>query len=221
MTVEELQDGLKRHDDGVLKYGCHKAGSREFCALEFSSIMRGKPFSDQADDLPDIRVLNDAFGRSKEADIARTAHVLPVMAVLWDWASWSVARKQGFSQLLAVKMVNRLIVALPGLPDDIVEQCRKASTCNAAARAAVAARAAGAAPEAAHAMYSAARAAAWAEHEDTAAAATAAAWAAADAARAAGAAGARVPILAIACHLWVEAAEESLLGDEVADEQDQ
>lgn len=63
MTVQELQDGLKRHDDGVLKYGDHASGSREFCALEFSAIMRGNPHGDTPGDLPDIRSLNDAFGQ--------------------------------------------------------------------------------------------------------------------------------------------------------------
>ena len=63
MTVEELQKGLVLHDKGVLKCGSHQAGSREFCALEFKSIMSGLTFTDNPTvvGMPDIRPLNDIF----------------------------------------------------------------------------------------------------------------------------------------------------------------
>lgn len=107
VTVETLKAGLEKHDKGVLKHGSHDAGSREYCALEFVSIMRcpkGKnPYQHMTDDpheveMPDLRPLNDAIEvwggfQSKKADTLRTKTLLPVLVVLWDWAKWSQKRQ--------------------------------------------------------------------------------------------------------------------------------
>ena len=144
MTVERLQLLLTEMDDGVLRCGSHKAGSREFCALEFESQVRGRKWSDTPITMPDIRPLNDMFGTGPRADKLRTAALLPLMAALWDWSNWSITRKQKFATCLIIGTVQEIISELPGLSKDIREACRKATTLEAARAAAeAAARAAG------------------------------------------------------------------------------
>ena len=190
MTTVELQAHLDRLDDGVLRGGKHSQG-REFCALEFSSQVRGKPWSDAPDDLPDVRPLND--GPWAANDRARTDALLPVLAVLWDWTTWTPARQQQWATDVVVQTVRRLVADLPGLPLVLREQCRRASTLDEAASAATfAARAARAAVSAA--SYAAA------------ASAASAAASAARAARAAAASAAGVVVLETACNIWVTAA---------------
>lgn len=99
MTVARLMAGLKKHDGGVLKTGCHGEGERKFCALEFSSMMRGKGVDDNPGDLPDFRSLNDAD--QWRSDKERTRHLLPVMAALWDWRTWSTKRQNRFTTLFS------------------------------------------------------------------------------------------------------------------------
>ena len=103
ITVEALQRGLIEHDKGVLKAGAHTSDSREFCALEFSSVMRGECFSDAPTALPDIRSLNDGPWVSNES---RTEHLLPVMCALWDWREWTWARQLSFTERLVVLTVQ-------------------------------------------------------------------------------------------------------------------
>lgn len=149
MKTEELQTLLDTMDNGILRRGAHKAGGREFCALEFESQVRGRAWSDDPVTLPDLRPLNDACWSS---DKVRTAALLPVMAAMWDWANWSTARRTRWAELVAIRSVQQMVSELPGLPDDIRAVCRAADTCNkawaaaeAAARAAWAAEAAWAA----------------------------------------------------------------------------
>src|SRR5215469_15946027 len=125
MDIETLQAALHDHDGGVLKHGTHSVESREFCALEFSSIVREKPFSDSPTDLPDLRPLNDGPWSS---DQARTDALVPVMVALWDWSEWTPARQQQWSARVAIATVNQIIAELPGLNDDICRQCREATT---------------------------------------------------------------------------------------------
>ena len=147
MTVEQLQEGLIKHDKGVLKYGSHKAGDREFCALEFRSVMQGIHFTDAPNKvgMPDLRRLNDAFGNGHEADQVRTKAMLPVLAALWDWQDWSKPRRTRFAQLLAVMIVNQITADLPKLPKAIKRKCQEAKNCEEACNAAAAAAAAAAA----------------------------------------------------------------------------
>ena len=41
MTLEQLHTLLQKHDDGILRSGAHAPG-REFCALEFEAVVRGR-----------------------------------------------------------------------------------------------------------------------------------------------------------------------------------
>ena len=204
MTTAQLQAELNRLDKGILLSGAHPPGD-QFCALEFSSQVRQKPWSDAPGDLPDVRALNDAPWSSAET---RTAALLPVMAALWDWRDWSNARQKAWAQKVAVLTVQCIIAELPGLPDAIRIQCREAVTLSEVETAAeVAARAAEAAAGAARAAGAAGAAGA--------AKAAGAAEAAAGAARAAGAAeaaeaaaGVNLPIQT-ACHIWIQAATDT------------
>ncbi len=222
MDTSELQRLLSEHDDGILRHGAHEEG-REFCALEFESRVRGRAWSDAPITLPDLRPLNDARWSS---DTARTAALLPVMAALWDWTSWSTERRQAWAERVVIATVNQIISELPSLPDEIRVRCRAATditaaraaawaSAEAAARAAADAEAWAAAWASADAARAAAEAAAWAAAWAAAdAAARAAAWAsawaareAAEAARAAREAAAADSVLLIACRIWIEAAE--------------
>ena len=156
MTQEELQGWLDREDDGILRSGAHQAGSRQFCALEFDSVVRGRDWSDTPITLPDLRPLNDGPWRS---DAARTAALLPVMVALWDWSTWTRARQRQWASSVALETVKQIIADLPGLPNPIRLQCQRATTL-AEATAAAGAVGAAAAWWAARAAGAAARAAA-------------------------------------------------------------
>ena len=207
MTTEKLQALLDAMDDGVLKYGAHKAGGRDFCALEFESQVRGRAWSDAPGTIPDIRPLNDAFGKGAVADKARTAALLPLMAVLWDWSTWTTTRKQHFVEHLVITTVQRTIAELSGLPEAIKRQCMAVVTLKDAA--AVVDNDA-AAHYAADAVAAARYAADAADAAADAAAADAARYAAAAAAAAAAnAADARLKSATLSCQIWLEAAESS------------
>jgi hypothetical protein len=211
MDVHTLQAELDRLDDGVLKQGAHQPGSREFCALEFDAVVRGRAHSDAPLTLPDLRPLNEALWSS---DVVRPHHLLPVMAAYWEWAEWSEEKRQRVMGRVVVLTVQRVIAGLPYLSPEIVMRCQQATTLETAGAAAyAAARAAHAAADAAaYAAYAAADAAADAAAyaADAACAAARAADAAANAAaHAAANAAARDSVLITACALWVEAAAES------------
>ena len=198
ITVAELQRELDTRDKGVLKAGVHTAASGEFCGLEFATVVRGKPFNDAPGDLPDLRPLNDGPWSS---DQVRTAAVLPVLAALWDWPTWTSARRQAWTRDVVLHTVTEIVSRLPGLDAAVAQACREATDLKAAEKAAAAA-AAEAAAEAEWAAARAARAAVWA-------AAAAAARAAAEAARSA--AWAADHVLQTACTIWIAAAEASAL----------
>ena len=189
MTVKQLQAELAIRDKGVLKAGSHKVEEREFCALEFVSVLHDEPLNDKPGHLPDLRSLNDGLWKS---DISRTESLLPVIAALWDWNNWSLNRKDKWAETVVVQTVNRIISRLPELSRSIITQCENATTLEMAARAARAADAADAAVDSAadeavdtaNAAYSAANAARAAANAANAANAAYAAYAA-NAARAA------------------------------------
>ncbi len=209
MTIEQLQALLHEHDDGVLRSGAHEAG-REFCALEFEAIVRGRAvyyegldewqgWSDEPVTLPDLRPLNDAPWSSDEA---RTAALLQVMVALWNWSEWSSARRTAWASRVAINTVREIVSELPSLSDEVRVQCRAAMTlpkAEAAAKAAWAAAEARAAGGAESAASEAAAEAAMAARAESAAAEAAAE------ARAAGA----ESVLLIACRIWIRAAEET------------
>lgn len=131
MTTAILQAHLDRLDDGVLRYGAHKPG-REFCALEFKSQVDELEWTDNPYTLqfPDIRPLNDLFPPS--ADRERTAALLPLMAALWDWKEWTPEKRKVWVTRVAIRTVNLLIAELPGLNEELRENCRAARTLDAA-----------------------------------------------------------------------------------------
>ena len=227
MTVEVLQRGLAFHGGGVLKAGSHKEGSGEFCASEFSAIMRGKPVFDFSDDLPDIRAMNDAFGSN---DLERTKCLLPVIAALWDWNAWDKTRRQRFVERLTVLTIQKIIGQLPTVGENAKAKCLKATNLFEASLAAQAAQPAALLASATYSAVGWAVEAAWASHTGAVdasvaaemvvqAGAKAAAWAAANAAEAAAKASevaasavavtkdaARALVLRVACNIWIEAA---------------
>ena len=138
MTVAALRKGLTAHDNGVLSYGGHEAGARAFCALEYRSVLLGQQFTDDPDmvDFPDIRSLNDAFGKGPDADTHRTKHLLPVLAALWNWHEWSQTKRIKWAKRVAIYTVNDIVSALPGLTPRIRLQCQHANTVRAAKSAA-------------------------------------------------------------------------------------
>lgn len=209
MTTQELQALLVAHDDGVLKYGKHEEGSREFCALEFDSLVRGRLFSDNAITLPDLRPLNDAFG---EDDSVRTRELLPVMAALWDWVDWSPARRHAWVNQIMIGTVQQIISKLPNIGAEVAQLCRTAQTVEEVVHSAALAVAAASATWSARSAASAARSAALAASAAESAA-SAAAWSARSARSAASAASEASEegndILHVACVLWCEAAEQT------------
>ena len=229
MTVQELQTALDTHDKGLLKRGAHKPDDREFCALEFVSILHNEPLNDNPGHLPDIRPINDGLWYS---DKARTDAMLPLIVALWEWEQWSDKRKMKWAKIVAIKTVNVIISELPNLPKDISKKCKESNTLSEAANAAraaadaaraaanaanAAANAANAAANAANAAANAANAAANAPYSanaaDAARAAANAARAAANAARAAAdaayAAANTNIVLVSACQIWIDAAKET------------
>ena len=209
ITVEELKQGLVEHDKGVLKHGAHRPEEREYCALEFVSIMRqDAQMNDTPGHLPDLRPLNDA---SWSSDEERTEHMLPVLAALWDWETWTQKRRQAFATKLAIETVKQIVSQLPSIGSENRTRCLNVVTLACAACAACAADAADAACAAdaartAAAAY-AARAAAAAAYAAGAAAAAAAAARAASAASAADAAADTV--LSVSCQIFVDAAQST------------
>ncbi len=208
MTTEQLQAELDRLDNGLLLKGSHNPDSREFCALEFESQVRGREWSDKPITLPDLRPLNDARWST---DLARTQALLPAMSTLWDWSTWSKARKQEWASQVTIETVRQIVSELPGLSADLKSRCQTVVTVEDAANAAYAAAyaaASAATSAAAFAAYATANAAANAAAYAAASAAAFAAYAAAyAAASAANAAADRV--LNLACSIFINAAVQT------------
>ncbi len=132
MDLQQLQAELATRDDGILRHGKHPEG-REFCGIEFARDVRGLPWGDTPDVLPDLRPLNDGPWSS---DRARTAAVLPVIATLWNWSAWDPARRHRWATAVAIETVRQIIAELPSLPDPIRTQCQGADTLESARAAA-------------------------------------------------------------------------------------
>src|SRR3990167_7820046 len=133
MTLEKLYQELRTRDKGVLKEGRHTAKSGEYCFHEFDNALRGREFSDEPIDFPDLRKVNDGFWNSDEE---RTEHLLPVMAALWDWSEWSAGRQARWVTKVTVKLVRQIISELPMLSEELRVECRNAENAVAAENAA-------------------------------------------------------------------------------------
>ena len=124
MTMHLFEQIVRERFGGRLAWGAHEADSVA-CALEAAHAAMGDPWSDRPDRWPDIRPLNDGPWSS---DTARTEALVPLLIAYWDWAEWSVARRQRVMDCLVRLTVQQLIAELPGLPAPVVAQCRAAAT---------------------------------------------------------------------------------------------
>ena len=124
MTMHLFEQIVRERFGGRLAWGAHEADSVA-CALEAAHAAMGDPWSDRPDRWPDIRPLNDGPWSS---DTARAEALVPLLIAYWDWAEWSVARRQRVMDCLVRLTVQQLIAELPGLPATVVAQCRAAAT---------------------------------------------------------------------------------------------
>ena len=209
IEFEQVEQLLQSRFGGLIRNGSHTEDGSG-CLIEIANAAIGAAWSDNPTLWPDLRPINDAF----TSDSERTRVLWPVLRAYWHWSEWGAARQRQIIERVIILTVQRIIAELPGLPPDVAQRCREATTLSAAGAAAGAAWAAEAAAEAAWAAEAAA-AAAWAARV-AAGAARAATWAAAGAAawaaRAAGAAwaaeaAAGESVLEVACALWIEALE--------------
>ena len=161
-----------------LSAGAHNPDGQA-CALEYLSVARGIDWTDAPEKVRcfDLRLINDI----SVSDALRTEHLMPVLMAYDGSLDWPMERQQRVVERIIILTVQRLVADLPGLPDTIREQCRKATTLTEAA-------------EAARAAAGAAWAASWA------------AWAASWAAWAAIASQEKVFI--VACQVWLDAVKE-------------
>jgi hypothetical protein len=206
ITVEEIQHYLDTHDDGVLMSGAHSPESRQYCALECITQLRGhEKWSDSPINagMPDIRPINDAMWSS---NTVRTQAMLPMLAAISLWKDWTDHERQQFVSAVTIRTVREVIAMLSVLPEDIRQQCKAVKTLQDAWAAAEAAEAAGEAARAAAEAAWAAGTAAW-EAAGTAAG-TAAGAAAGAAAEAAGEAEMADDMLAHVCIMWTEEADK-------------
>lgn len=104
ITIEQLQEYLDTHDNGVLTFGEHGKGKGEFCALECVGQIRGVEWTDHPESvgMPDLRELNDSPDWS--SDKARTVALLPVLAACSLWATWGSARHATFLERVHIRV---------------------------------------------------------------------------------------------------------------------
>ena len=176
---------LRSRFGGYIRKGSHSENGKG-CLIEIANAAIGATWSDHPTLWPDFRSINDAFS----SDEARTRHLWPVLRAYWHWSEWSTERQRQIIERVVILTVQRIIAVLPGLPAEVAQRCREATTRAAALAAAWAAErvAAGAARGAALAAERAAAGAAGAAWEEAGAAERAAALAAGAAGAAAGAA---------------------------------
>lgn len=140
MNVVDLERFVRTRFRGRLAAGKHPPGDQA-CALECLSAYLGIPWTDSPDATRtfDLRALNDIPVMAE----VRAKHLIPVLAAYSGWLDWPEERRQAVGRRLIVGTVNSLIAGLPGLPAEIVDQCRRATTVTeswAAAKAAEAVR---------------------------------------------------------------------------------
>ena len=194
IEFEQVEQLLQSRFGGLIRRGFHP-DDREGCLIEIANAAIGAAWSDHPTMWPDFRPINDAY----DSDEARTRHLWPVLRKYWHWSEWGEARQRQIIERVVILTVQRIIAELPGLPAEVAQRCREATT-----RVAVLA----AAGAAAGAAWAAERVAAWAAERAAEGAAREAgreaAWAAA---RAAARAAAADSVLERACALWIEALE--------------
>ena len=106
ISQRDIRKFLKDYDKGVLTRGSHVDTDREFCAVEcvwkIRELRKEIPQIDDVFDLsdnpgeaglPDLRELNDGPWAS---DKARTEAMVPLLAALSTWDSWSLDQHTTF-----------------------------------------------------------------------------------------------------------------------------
>ena len=188
---------LRSRFGGYIRKGSHSEDGKG-CLIEIANAAIGAAWSDHPTLWPDLRVLNDAF----TSDTERTRVLWPVLRAYWHWSEWSTERQRQIIERVVILTVQRIIAELPGLPAEVAQRCREATTRAAALAAARAAE---------RAAWAAEREAAWAADRAAERAAREAgreaAWAAARAAALAAEGAAADSVLERACALWIEALE--------------
>ena len=136
---ERLQCLLDKQFGGVLRDLPHSAGSGQASAMELLSVYRGVPWTASAEDVHcfDLSPLN----KISVSPETRTRHLLPVLAAYDGSLDWPIQRKQRLAERLALLTVQRIVAALPGLPESTRKLCREARTLADAAAAAASASA--------------------------------------------------------------------------------
>lgn len=117
----------------ILSPYSHAPHLRMACALECAHATVGDEWSDQPGKWPDVRSLNDADWPSDE-DL--TEHMTRLMRAYWHWSEWTPERQAAVIERLIVLTVQRIISQFVGAPENVMRQCRDATTSKAAADAA-------------------------------------------------------------------------------------
>lgn len=118
------------------------------CVLEALNACHDRPWSDSPEVARtfDIRPLNDAPWSS---DAVRTEQMIRLVAAVEGSLDWPKELQQRFVERLAIRTVNVIVAELPYISPEVADQCRNATTLQAAARWAARAAAARAARAAA------------------------------------------------------------------------
>ena len=138
-TLQEFQQILDTKFGGVLHTGSHTPDG-DACALELLSAVQRQPWTDDPANVNcfDLRPLNDIPVDPQ----LRTEGLLPLLVAYQDSRRWLLAIQSRVASRIANLTVQRLVAELPGLPNTVRRQCRKAMTLMETVAAAEAARAA-------------------------------------------------------------------------------
>lgn len=139
MPSHPIVDVLNTRFGGVISSGAHAPEASSACILEVISQARGVVWSDspQTLDMPDVRLINDAF----RTDGARTLAAVRLGVALWDYPEWDAPRRIRFVTAVAIATVREILPTLlrvAGFPLH-ADACAAAGTIGAAAAASSAA----------------------------------------------------------------------------------
>jgi hypothetical protein len=136
-TMQTFQEFVKERFGGSLSRGRHDEDEGAACLIEAINAYRGRKWSDDPGDFPDVRSINDAYGDNYAA---RTDAMLRLYDALAPrWGEWTNAERLEWIGRVIVRTVREIIADLPDLPEDIRERLRAAGTLAEAARATAAA----------------------------------------------------------------------------------
>ena len=130
-----LMDVIARHG-GVLAIGKHAAEYGDptcpLCVLEAHAaclVARGEldAITDDPKALgrPDYRSINDAWWSSREV---ATPHLVRLHMAYSGWPTWSEPQRLAVTTRVVVETIREVVSELPGLPDEVRDQCRAVRT---------------------------------------------------------------------------------------------